>query len=384
MSNKKKMAVGITAAVVALTIAVMFIFTMNNQTASPADMLSLGERYLLEMQFEQALVQFLAVIEIEPNNVRAYLGAAEAFVGLGQTENARNILREGYEQTGSYEIRDKLIELAPDFTAGDVYVDAERDEEIQANEYAEGDYYEYAATNNESNAAVGEAYNLNISVGEIIQFGPYNWRVLDVDGNQALIITDRIIRRRTYHHTFEAVTWETSEIREYLNSAFFNSFDAADRARILETLIKNDDNPWDWYWPNLDDLATVPGGNNTTDKIFFLSIDEVLQYFGDSGMIAQGANIGAMERSNNSPPWPDWGIYGAGIHDQYSDARVAFDSEGWSESWWLRSPGSSPTNATFVFNFTGFLSFDGTVGGDEFWYETGLPGVRPAMWKYIE
>ena len=111
MGNKKKMAAGIAAAVAALAIAVVLIFAMYNRPMTAADMLSLGERYLLEMQFEQALVQFLAVIEIEPNNVRAYLGAAEAFFGLGQIENAANILRQGLGQTGSEQIRLKLAEL---------------------------------------------------------------------------------------------------------------------------------------------------------------------------------------------------------------------------------------------------------------------------------
>ena len=114
MSSKKKFAAGIAVAVVALAIAVILIFALNNQAASPANMLSLGERYLLDMQFEQALVQFLAVIEIEPNNVRAYLGAAEAFVGLGQMENAANILRQGLEQTGSEEIAWAWVALDPD------------------------------------------------------------------------------------------------------------------------------------------------------------------------------------------------------------------------------------------------------------------------------
>ena len=114
MSNKKKLAAGITAAMVALAIAIVLIFTMNNRPMTAADMLSLGERYLLEMQFEQAIVQFLAVIEIEPMNVRAYLGAAEAFVGLGQMENAANILRQGLERTSSEDIAWAWVALDSD------------------------------------------------------------------------------------------------------------------------------------------------------------------------------------------------------------------------------------------------------------------------------
>jgi tetratricopeptide (TPR) repeat protein len=65
------------------------------QPLTAAELLDLGEKYLLELNYEQALVQFLRVIEIEPMNPRGYTGAAEAYVGLGQTDNAIAILEQG-------------------------------------------------------------------------------------------------------------------------------------------------------------------------------------------------------------------------------------------------------------------------------------------------
>ena len=47
-----------------------------------AELLDLGEKYLLELNYEQALMQFFKVIEVEPMNPRGYTGAAEAYVGL--------------------------------------------------------------------------------------------------------------------------------------------------------------------------------------------------------------------------------------------------------------------------------------------------------------
>jgi tetratricopeptide (TPR) repeat protein len=64
-----------------------------------ADYLSLGEKYLLALDYEQAVVQFLQVIEIEPRNPRGYTGAAEAYIALGDVENAIEILRRGLEAT---------------------------------------------------------------------------------------------------------------------------------------------------------------------------------------------------------------------------------------------------------------------------------------------
>ena len=112
-----------------------------------------------------------------------------------------------------------------------------------------------------------------VAVGEVIQFGDFEWRVLDVQGDYVLLLSENIISHRWYHHTLEAVTWETSAIREYLNNEFINTFSEADRARIRETTVINNNNPWDFS--DLGDLyadwyASTPGGNNTTDRIFLL------------------------------------------------------------------------------------------------------------------
>ena len=54
------------------------------ETALTADdLLDLGEKFLLELDYEQALVQFLKVIEIEPMNPRAIAGAVSSYVGRG-------------------------------------------------------------------------------------------------------------------------------------------------------------------------------------------------------------------------------------------------------------------------------------------------------------
>ena len=65
------------------------------QPLTAAELLDLGKKYLLELKYEQALVQFLAVIEIEPMNPCGYTGAAEAYVRLGQTDKAIEVLELG-------------------------------------------------------------------------------------------------------------------------------------------------------------------------------------------------------------------------------------------------------------------------------------------------
>ena len=113
ISGKKRIIIVLGITVIVFAAIVTIILSTSRNPQSPDYLLSLGERFLLEMEYEQALVQFLAVIEIEPNNVRAYIGAAEAYIGIGQMENATLILRQGLEQTGDEEIALALTDLDP-------------------------------------------------------------------------------------------------------------------------------------------------------------------------------------------------------------------------------------------------------------------------------
>jgi len=62
-----------------------------------AELLNLGEKYLLEMDYEQALVYFTKLIEIEPMNPRGYTGAAEVYIAMNELANAEAVLRQGLE-----------------------------------------------------------------------------------------------------------------------------------------------------------------------------------------------------------------------------------------------------------------------------------------------
>ena len=209
----------------------------------------------------------------------------------------------------------------------------------------------------------------SVSVGDIIQFGGYQWRVLEVQGGRALIITEHVIAERQYHHADVPVTWETSDIRRWLNNDFINRFSESDRARIIQTTVINNDNLW----------FGTHGGNDTVDRIFLLSIDEVLRYFGDSGLVARGVAMSMDERDSAGDSfW--WG----GISDRYNNARIARNLDGSpSREWWLRSPGSRPGVAAVVFSGCGDSRLCGALnlGGYVPWRQDG---VRPALWLNLE
>jgi len=214
--------------------------------------------------------------------------------------------------------------------------------------------------------------------GGKISFGAYEWYVLDKQDGKLLILTEKVIERRAYHHCECEITWETCDMRKYLNGDFYNSFDKADRARIIEVTNENPDNPW--YGTN--------GGNPTVDKIFLLSIDEVVKYFGDSGQIKTRYMYPNCDWCKDEfLPWVD---------DQYSLNRRAVDDDGIVRDYQLRSPGSNGRCVASIMGFCGdgydqggisvsgncnlvdghFL-FDG--GGDL----TRAVGVRPALWLRV-
>lgn len=194
-------------------------------------------------------------------------------------------------------------------------------------------------------------------VGDIITFGNYEqdnktangkeeieWKVLEKDENGKMFLISRYaLDCRHYHSSVEKVTWETSDIRSWLNNDFYNTaFTKSERAKIKTTTLENRDNA---------DYNT-DGGNDTKDKVFLLSIDEAKAYLPST-----------VER--------------VCIATKYAESQGSqLESLTRSCRWWLRSPGSTLYNASFV-KVDGFILQLGTPVSVE------KRSVRPAMWVEI-
>ena len=72
----------------------------------------LGMRYLNDGNYQEAVIAFETAIEIDPKRSEAYLGAADAYVELGDYASARKILEDGLDATGNRKIQKRLDELA--------------------------------------------------------------------------------------------------------------------------------------------------------------------------------------------------------------------------------------------------------------------------------
>ena len=173
-----------------------------------------------------------------------------------------------------------------------------------------------------------------LAINDLIRFGDYEWRVLEVQAGKALIITEHVIFNKPFHNINAGVTWEQSDIRRYLNNDFLYTFEEQDLARIAVTYVVNADNQ----------LFGTTGGSNTTDRIFLLSLEEMARYFDDSG------------------------------------ARTATNVEGIPYWYWLRSPGFT-NHAAGAVAYCGYLISSGLNVGWR-WHTGG--GVRPVLWLYIQ
>ena len=80
------------------------------EAATAEELLNLGQKHLLDLDYQQALVCFNKAIEIEPNNAAAYKALAEVYIGLGQPEKAIEALERGRQQIPDDEEFAQLIE----------------------------------------------------------------------------------------------------------------------------------------------------------------------------------------------------------------------------------------------------------------------------------
>lgn len=92
-----------------IVVASLMLRDNADKPLSAAELLDLGEKYLLEMNYEQAVVQFSKVIEIEPKNVRAYLGGTDAYLHIDKIPDAIEWLNSGIEMTDNENLAHVLV-----------------------------------------------------------------------------------------------------------------------------------------------------------------------------------------------------------------------------------------------------------------------------------
>jgi hypothetical protein len=200
--------------------------------------------------------------------------------------------------------------------------------------------------------------DVDMQIGDTISFGSYKWRVLDIQKNAVLIITEDIIEERPYHDKYVGITWADCSLRKYLNGEFYDKFSETDKSKIIPVKNQNPDNQW----------YGTKGGLDTRDSIFLLLLEEVMcQYFGDSS--AKLYNPGKNQR------------YWFERKDANNSRRIARpEGKEWVSWWWLRSPGRVAVKAVYIhgdgnIGIQGNNILKGNIGDGKC-----IGGVRPALW----
>jgi hypothetical protein len=212
-------------------------------------------------------------------------------------------------------------------------------------------------------AAITETpLSVNSKAGDIVRFGEggneYNstWIVLEIKDGKALLLAYYAYMQAP-HDAVLTTTWAESDMRkaQYLQSDFYMR--RLDMVHLInETSVSTPNNAW----------FGTSGGATITDKLFLLSIEEVVRYFGDSGQL-------------RNQPAGQTGIF-ARITDEFNDNRIATQQPTATRgiSWWLRSPGNSGNTFAYV-TAIGEIIVAGDHNPDMARFH-----LRPAMWVTVE
>lgn len=86
--------------VVVAILSVMFLFTAcASKATNAAEKIELGQKYLTESNYTEAVAAFTEVIKLDPSNIEAYMGRAEAYKGLKQYDGAKADYTTAIERT---------------------------------------------------------------------------------------------------------------------------------------------------------------------------------------------------------------------------------------------------------------------------------------------
>ncbi len=96
----KKPLIIIAAAVIIAGGATAATVTAVNYANSPSRLVSLAQKFLNDSDYERAIIEFDKVLAMDPLNVDAYIGKAEALAALGRSDEALEVLETALDMVG--------------------------------------------------------------------------------------------------------------------------------------------------------------------------------------------------------------------------------------------------------------------------------------------
>lgn len=270
-----------------------------------------------------------------------YVGAIKAFELADSYKDADEKIMKVYYDQGDFLLETKDYEGAVKaFMAAGIYKDAE--EKVFQTYYEQGDFllangdFESAVKAFESAGEYKDAsekaknvnkYKFGQDVGTIVEFGGYEWIILAKDDDKTMLVTKECVELKEFSANSYYSLWEECSLREWLNGKFYDGFSEDEKLLIDSSAI------------NTNSHLKLNQGN-LYDKIFLLSVQEVVKYF-------------------------------------TSDEQFIAKYNGTPVKWWLRTPGMFGIMASTV-DTSGKINTAGESITEE------LVGVRPALWLSIE
>lgn len=130
--------IGAVAVALIIVAIVVSVFAAGGGNKEYDTHLEVAQKYLDELNYEQAVVELRMAIEIEPKDSAAYFALAEVYVTMGDYENAMAALEEGYAATGDEEFPAERERIAGE------YAELQEQERKEQEQHAEEFYEKYA------------------------------------------------------------------------------------------------------------------------------------------------------------------------------------------------------------------------------------------------
>ena len=236
--------------------------------------------------------------------------------------------------------------------------------EVGADPYREGEYIVFGRYEQDRNEDNGPE--------------PIEWEVLAEEDGKMLLISRYVLDVHKFNEErngeYTDVTWETCDLRKWLNNEFLNTaFSTSEQQKIILTTLSNPVSPG----------RDVPiESNDTQDKVFCLSVDEVMQYYDFDEWHYDDQQCIQYEwgYSHRLVTAPTDNVLYAGDHvltdEDIIGTNYSTDMIGQTGCWWwLRSVSQE---SLYICDVT----YRGGAGWSQRNHEGNQKGVRPAIWIY--
>ena len=203
-----------------------------------------------------------------------------------------------------------------------------------------------------SGTGISNYYEWGNDTVRYFKYEPIKWRVLNVNGNDALLLADKALDDQRYNELNKDVRWESCTRRSWLNG-YDSSLNSDHRGYTKHNFIN--------VAFKSDEIGNIKTTNDTSDKIFLLSKNEIYDSNTAAayGFVRDRNTYDEARRCKSST---------------FAKAMGSYSNIGGSNCcwWWLRSPGYYADLAAHVDTSGLVINYGNNVDNDSY-------AVRPAL-----